>query len=83
MRNEEEKKMMKIKKDVGTDVDDDDDDADVHQDVLMEERMALTSWGIFNGWICLLLRLGRLRRLDGGFVDEALQLLALVVVHSG
>ena len=49
----------------------------------LEERMALTSWGIFNGCICLLLRLGRLRRLDGGLVDEALQLLALVVVHSG
>jgi hypothetical protein len=50
--------------------------------------MPLTSWSVFNGdvggWVSHCLLFGRLRRRDGGLVDEALQRGILVcVVHSG
>ena len=54
----------------------------------LQEMMPLTSWSVFNGdvggWVSHCLLFGRLRRRDGGLVDEALQRgLVVCVVHSG
>ena len=54
----------------------------------LQEMMPLTSCEVFNGdmggWVSHCLLFGRLRRRDGGLVDEALQLgLVVCVVHSG
>ena len=54
----------------------------------LQEMMPLTSCEVFNGdmggWVSHCLLFGRLRRRDGGLVDEALQRgLVVCVVHSG